>query len=190
MLNTINLKWSFAFILFLILAAKPILSVFGENFEPGVESLLFLSLGGFFEGTFRAVRIAFAMSGHNKSDVYNYALAITVNVAIALWAIPKYGLIGASMAYSVTYVVLSLTRITYFYKLTQMAPFQWRNLTFIPFSILATFAIYFVVTKFPLSTNVQLVIYIAFFAVLLLSLFATEVRSLLSQYLRFLPLKK
>ena len=87
--------------------AKPIVTVlYGKAFLPSVSAFFWLSPGILFLGV-ETVAVQFVNSiGFPITVVMVWILASLLNVGLNMWAIPVYGIVGASMVSSLSYFVL------------------------------------------------------------------------------------
>ena len=80
--------------------------VFGKSFEPAALAFVYLLPGVFLLGV-QTVAVQFLNSiGYPKSVIGAWAVTTALNVVLNLWAIPKYGIVGASIVSSATYSVV------------------------------------------------------------------------------------
>jgi O-antigen/teichoic acid export membrane protein len=86
------------------LLARPVVRLlFGPEFLPASWSFVLLMPGMFFLGM-HAVSVQFLNSiGYPKSVVIVWGLSSLFNIATNLWAIPHYGIAGASVVSSISY---------------------------------------------------------------------------------------
>ncbi len=183
-LNLLSLKWSLTFIIFVLMTSSTLLSMFGADFVPGKTSLMILCIGGLAEGTFRSIRMAYAMTGFNRSDVYNYIIAIGINIVTAAILIPRYGIIGASISYSSTYVTLAVCRLFSFSYLSKVNAFSLKQILFVPITIILSSAFYFVLQNMALSSRHMLVLSSIYCSILGLVLFRLEILTFTSSYFK------
>lgn len=87
--------------------AKPIVTVlYGKAFLPSVSAFFWLSPGILFLGV-ETVAVQFVNSiGFPITVVMVWILASLLNVGLNMWAIPVYGIVGASMVSSLSYFVV------------------------------------------------------------------------------------
>jgi O-antigen/teichoic acid export membrane protein len=90
-------------------AAKPIITVaFGRAFLPAVAPFVWLMPGTYFLGL-ETVMVQFLNSeGFPPAIVVAWIAATLLNIAINFWAIPRYGITGASAVSSVCYFLMFL----------------------------------------------------------------------------------
>jgi O-antigen/teichoic acid export membrane protein len=109
----------------LILFAREILCVFGQEFSAGVPALILLALGQIFNNATGSANTVLLMSGHSRLVMTNtIIMGIVLLVATAI-SIPLWGIIGAALAASVTFVVTNLVRVSQVWRLLHVQPYTW-----------------------------------------------------------------
>jgi O-antigen/teichoic acid export membrane protein len=111
--------------LFLTLAvfAPFVLRLFGPEFVAGQHALLILSLAMLVNLGTGNVTVVLLMGGKSSWNVVNTAVALTLNVGLNLYLIPRYGMNGAAISWAVSIVTdnaLALLEVRHFMG---MAPF-------------------------------------------------------------------
>jgi len=91
------------------LTAGPIISIaFGRNFLPAVAPFAWLMPGTYFLGIETVMVQLLNSEGFPPIIVAAWIADVVVNVAINFWAIPHYGITGASAVSSVCYFLIFL----------------------------------------------------------------------------------
>jgi len=91
------------------LAASPIISIaFGRNFLPAVSPFAWLMPGTYFLGIEIVMVQLLNSEGFPPIIVVTWIVDIIINVALNFWAIPRYGITGASIVSSVCYFLIFL----------------------------------------------------------------------------------
>jgi O-antigen/teichoic acid export membrane protein len=91
------------------LAAAPIISIaFGRNFLPAVPPFAWLMPGTYFLGIETVMVQLLNSDGFPPIIVAAWIADTIVNVAVNFWAIPRYGITGASIVSSVCYFLMFL----------------------------------------------------------------------------------
>jgi len=91
------------------LAAAPIISIaFGRNYLPAVAPFVWLMPGTYFLGIETVMVQLLNSEGFPSVIVAAWVADTIVNVAVNFWAIPRYGIIGASVVSSVCYFLIFL----------------------------------------------------------------------------------
>jgi O-antigen/teichoic acid export membrane protein len=98
---------SFPLVLLTALFAHHIIHiVFGDAFQPAAWALILLMPGVFFLGV-QSIMVQYLNSlGFPLSVVWAWLATFGLNIAINLWAIPRYGIAGASVVSSICYFLM------------------------------------------------------------------------------------
>ncbi len=110
----------------LILFAKPIMGLFGSEFTSGWLVLVVLAsvhLLGYSAGG-ALVGYVLRMSGKQDIELVNALVMLGTNIALNLWLIPIYGMLGAAIATGVSFAVINAARILEVYILFRMHPYD------------------------------------------------------------------
>lgn len=97
-------------ILFFI-APHWILSMFGREFAGGAAALAILAAGQYVNVATGSVGQLLLMTGHEKVLRNNVIINAALNLALNLWLIPIYGLVGAAIANSATLAIKNLITV-------------------------------------------------------------------------------
>lgn len=79
-----------------------LLSVFGGEFVAGYAALVILAVGVVVRCTVGTVGTMLVMSGHQRYNAANIVAVTAMNVVLNLFLIPRYGLLGAAIATTVS----------------------------------------------------------------------------------------
>jgi len=91
-----------------LLAGKAVPFLFGPSFQPAVPALLWL-LPGMFSLGMHAIYVQFLNSAGIPSQVlWTWGACAVANIASNLWAVPRYGIRGASVVSSICYTIAFL----------------------------------------------------------------------------------
>ena len=91
------------------LAAAPIISIaFGRSFHPAVSPFVWLMPGTYFLGIQTVMVQLLNSEGYPPIIVLAWIAVTIINIAVNFWAIPRYGIAGASIASSVCYFLIFL----------------------------------------------------------------------------------
>jgi O-antigen/teichoic acid export membrane protein len=91
------------------LAAAPIISIaFGRSFHPAVSPFVWLMPGTYFLGIQTVMVQLLNSEGYPPIIVLAWIAVTIINIAVNFWAIPRYGITGASVASSVCYFLIFL----------------------------------------------------------------------------------
>lgn len=118
----------FRFNLVLLVAGLSILSflpsklfvfLFSEGFKPVGELIPYMAVGLVFFGSTSIFNHFFSGTGKFEENVYSNLLGLIATIMVGcFWLIPTYGLVGATLTPSVSYLVISVYLILSFLKKT------------------------------------------------------------------------
>jgi O-antigen/teichoic acid export membrane protein len=114
--------------LFLVLFPKPILSIFGEGYADGATALIILAVADFVNVSTGMGGIIIDMAGYTKLKLFNSFVRLALYIVLDYFLIPRWGLIGASVAVLVGEGSVNLLRLLQVYVIFRILPF---NLSFI-----------------------------------------------------------
>lgn len=121
-------KWistiSLAVFFILALFAKPILSIFGQDFVAGATVLLILLFSKFIDAATGSVGYVLKMSGRPKINMVNSALLCISIIIMNLLLIPKYGITGAAMGTAFSVIMLNIIRLFELYYFEKIHPYK------------------------------------------------------------------
>lgn len=98
---------------FLVIAsgAPALLTIFGPGFDAGARALTVLALAMCLSQVAGNVQTVLLMSGHSGLQLANKLVAIVVLVGLNLWLIPRFGLVGAAVAWSLAILTDTLLAV-------------------------------------------------------------------------------
>lgn len=110
-------------VLIALALAKPVVRIFfGPAFMPSVAAFVWLLPGIFFLGI-ETVLVQFLNSmGYPRIVVGGWLICCVANVGLNLWAIPAYGIVGASVVSSACYTLICMVVILIIVKGTHARP--------------------------------------------------------------------
>jgi len=121
-------KWIFTFsfpiFLLIILLAKPILSVFGEEFINGASCLIILSFSWLVNFGVGPVGIMIPMIGKPKLKLINSTSVLLINIILNLILIPKFGILGAAIATATAISLISIINLFEIYFIMRIHPYR------------------------------------------------------------------
>lgn len=124
MVTTWTLRLSIPSIALLAVFTKDILRVFGPAFPAAAGVTLVLLLGALWNAWTGPGMQMLTMSGHPMWGALNNAAALTLNVALNLVLIPRFGVIGAAWAWTAALLAVNLARLLQVRRLLGMWPFS------------------------------------------------------------------
>ena len=102
-------RWSmsigFPIALALVAVHEDVLRLFDESFGQDTTFMLVLLIFPIASMVFGAAATLLVMTGHTRLNLFNSLMSAALNIGLNAWLIPKYGLVGAAAATSVTLVV-------------------------------------------------------------------------------------
>lgn len=180
-------KWLFliglpSFIL-LSLYSKQMLSIFfGSVFAEGYIVLIFIALSFFIYSVLFTSESILLIMKKTKLILLNSLLTVFINIALNVLLIPKYGILGAAISTSASFLMMSLLIAIETYYFTKTLPFKWEYLksvvsAAIPIGVILYFGQY--ISSYSLVGLTCLsIIYLALYAALLLVTHAFELEEL------------
>jgi O-antigen/teichoic acid export membrane protein len=121
-------RWTLAATLpaFLLLAADPesVLRLFGSDFEGGETALLILLAGQFVNVATGSVGFVLIMVGRTGWDLVVYGGSLVLNLSLAFWLAPRYGMEGAAIANSVTFALSKWARLALVKRFVRIQPYN------------------------------------------------------------------
>ncbi len=153
-------KWiftlSFAVFLAIVLFAKPILNIFGQDFVAGASALLILSFGRLVDAGVGSAGYIIMMTGRPKINLLNSSLLCVITVIMNLLLIPRYGIIGAAIGTAFSITVINIMRLLEVYYFERIHPYQKSFVKPLASGILAALIVYILGQFFPYDHNIFL----------------------------------
>jgi O-antigen/teichoic acid export membrane protein len=121
-------KWIFTLalttIFIIYLFTENILMVFGQGFVEGVLVLVILATGELFNAGSGLSGNILIMSGRPKIPLINSIFNFMLITVLSFVFIPKYGILGAAFAYSISMITVNIIRLLELYYFEKMHPFS------------------------------------------------------------------
>jgi O-antigen/teichoic acid export membrane protein len=108
----------------IVIFPGPILSIFGHDFSAGATALVVLALGFLIDAGTGICGVVINMTGHTRLNVVNSILVVTLTLALNIWLIPAFGIIGAAIAAAVATSALNLARLIEVFALFRLLPYN------------------------------------------------------------------
>lgn len=98
---------------FVVLAVFPsdLLRLFGKEYAVGAAVTAILAFGQLVNAATGPCGTVLNMSGRVALNMVNNSVVLVANVALNLWLIPRYGIVGAAIAWSVSLGAVNLARV-------------------------------------------------------------------------------
>jgi O-antigen/teichoic acid export membrane protein len=112
--------------LFLVLAIAPdtALRIFGPDFSGGETALLIVLAGQFINIATGSVGFVLIMVGRTGWDLVVYAASLALNLGLAFWLCPRYGMEGAAIANAVTFALSKWARLALVARFVGIQPYD------------------------------------------------------------------
>lgn len=112
--------------LFLVLAVapEPTLRIFGSEFAGGQAALLILIAGQFINVATGSVGFVLIMVGRTGWDLAVYAGSLVMNLGLAFWLCPRYGMEGAALANAATFAASKWARLVLVRRFVHIQPYD------------------------------------------------------------------
>ncbi|MGH2736825.1 MAG: oligosaccharide flippase family protein [Actinomycetota bacterium] len=119
--------------IFLLLAVAPeaTLEIFGSEFSGGQTALLILIAGQFVNVATGSVGFVLIMVGRTGWDLVVYAASLAMNLGLAFWLCPKYGMEGAAIANAATFAASKWWRLALVRRFVRIWPYNRQYLRLI-----------------------------------------------------------
>ena len=123
-------RWTLAAMMpaFLLLAVAPdlVLRIFGSDFssEQAEAALLIILVGQFINMATGSVGFVLIMVGRTGWDLLVYAASLALNLVLAFWLCPEYGLVGAAIANAVTFALSKWARLVLVKRFVGIQPYN------------------------------------------------------------------
>jgi O-antigen/teichoic acid export membrane protein len=106
--------------------------LYGNAYLPSYKPLFYLLPGVFLFLVYKFLTVDLAARGHPGYGTIVSLVALIVNVTLNIVLIPMFGTVGAVIATSVSYIVMSLFSVYFFVSLTghrvkEFLLSRWRN---------------------------------------------------------------
>jgi O-antigen/teichoic acid export membrane protein len=122
-------RWTLAatipIFLVLLVAPGPALRLFGSDFTGGRDALLVLLAGQLINVFTGGVGFVLIMVGRTGWDLTVYAGSLALNLGIAVWLCPEYGMVGAAIANAVTFALSKWARLALVKRFVHIQPYDW-----------------------------------------------------------------
>ena len=112
--------------LFLLLTVAPseTLRIFGSEFSGGQTALLILLAGQFVNIATGSVGFVLIMVGRTGWDLVVYGTSLALNLGLAFWLCPRYGMEGAALANAVTFALSKWARLALVRRFVSIQPYD------------------------------------------------------------------
>ncbi len=121
-----RLVWIFTLPIFLWIAifSGRILMIFGPEFTAAKWVLIFLAVGQFINAAVGPNGLMLSMSGHQKWEMFNGTAVATLNIALNILLIPKYGAAGSAVGGALALGVVNIVKTLEVWYVMKMIPYN------------------------------------------------------------------
>lgn len=120
-------KWaitiSLPFFLLCAFEGSDLLALFGPEFRLAALCLTVLSAGHFINSATGSVGYMLTMSGRQNLALANQLGGVSLAIALNLWLIPRWGVLGAAVAMATAMATLNLVRLAQVARLIHLHPY-------------------------------------------------------------------
>lgn len=110
--------------LLLLVAPESALRIFGAEFRGGEAALLILIAGQFVNVATGSVGFVLIMVGRTGWDLVVYAVSLALNLGLAFWLCPRYGIEGAAVANATTFALSKWARLALVKRFVRIQPYD------------------------------------------------------------------
>jgi O-antigen/teichoic acid export membrane protein len=125
-------RWIFSLSLpvavLMIFFSREILTIFGQGFSDGAVVLAVLAGGQIINSFTGPLGVMIDMSGRSKFTLLNSVFHLSLQTGLCLVLIPRYGVLGAAIAKTVSIAFLRIIRLIQVHLIFRFYPFQARVL--------------------------------------------------------------
>lgn len=126
-------KWTYLYIVvillitFLFYLAMPLVFYFlGKSFQQGMTIVLWISLGFAFNGMYKMVSVYFFYYEKTQFIAFISVTTALINILLALWLVPKYSFLGASIGTMVAFFIQFVFTWIWSTRLITMPWHEWK----------------------------------------------------------------
>lgn len=119
-----TLTFSLPFFLLILFFARPILSVFGDSYVSGSLGLIILAGNDLFGAAVGICGVMITMTGNTKLNILNAAIRSILLAALSVVLIPRWGVVGAALATTVSLSVVNLILMLEVFLLFRILPYN------------------------------------------------------------------
>ncbi|QBD81751.1 hypothetical protein EPA93_39580 [Ktedonosporobacter rubrisoli] len=121
-------KWSFSLSWPIFLCCciynQAILGVFGEKYVAAGLVLIILGFGNLVDSGVGSVNYLLVMTGRPRVILTNTVATVVVNIALALFLVPRFGILGAAAAAALTLTLLNIVGLIEVYWIMRIHPYR------------------------------------------------------------------
>ncbi|MDH4137000.1 MAG: flippase [Anaerolineae bacterium] len=122
-------KWSLLFnlpfFLTMILFARPVLAIFGQDFTAGVLVMIIVAVGTLVDAGTGICGSMISMTGYSKLKFCNSVASLILRMILDLLLIPVWGMVGAAVATGLAIAILNVVCLLEVYWLLRYWPYDF-----------------------------------------------------------------
>lgn len=103
--------------------------VFGHGYDSGADALAIIGAAQLVNLATGNITFVLLMTGRSRLNMMNAAVNCTTNVSLNLLLIPRYGIVGAAVAWAVCIVGVNLLELAEAWRTVRLRPFSRRYAT-------------------------------------------------------------
>jgi O-antigen/teichoic acid export membrane protein len=103
---------------------RELLALFGPGFEKGITVTVIMTVAWLLNSLSGPSGYMLTMSGRPMTQMTNNLAGLAMNVALNVWLIPRYGIVGAATAWAVSLMVITWARVVQVWAFSKMLPFS------------------------------------------------------------------
>lgn len=111
-----------------VIFSAPILGVFGKGYAAGSVALIVLAAGSLVNAGTGPVSNMLVMTSRLRVLWFNTFVRVTTNIVLVVLLIPRFGILGAALASSLTVVILNLVGLAEVWWIMKIQPYRWEML--------------------------------------------------------------
>lgn len=104
--------------------SKEILSIFGPGFANGYKAMIILCIGQMLNAATGSAGFMLMMTGRSLVNLMNSGLLCFVNLLLNIYLIPKYGIVGAALANTLSVTAVQLLRLAEVWYFLKVHPYR------------------------------------------------------------------
>ena len=121
-------KWILMLVLpiftLLVFFSREILSIFGPGFSDGYKAMIILCIGQMLNAATGSAGFMLMMTGRSLANLTNSAVLCFGNILLNVYLIPKYGIIGAALANTLSFTAVQLLRLAEVWYFLKVHPYR------------------------------------------------------------------
>jgi O-antigen/teichoic acid export membrane protein len=154
-LYQISTKWCLALtwplVCVLVVHADDLMRIFGEDFARGGSALAVLAIGQMVNVAVGSSGQLLIMTGHQRMEVRIQFAAAGVSIVSLLLLVPRFGVFGAAIAFSLVLALSNLMRLLLVFSVLSISPYNRRYLRLLFPVLLSGGAVLALRTSLPVS---------------------------------------